>query len=515
MSSANFGQNAWLVDQMYQQYSKDPQSVDPEWRDFFKKNPQGNAEVSSAETPKESAGSRVSSEDAVQQQTVAQAASEVIPDSKKQQPEHTKRSVIPERKAPPAPKDVVDAPEAGKSVIRGAAKAVVKNMDLSLEIPTATSVRDMPAKLMFENRTMINNTLRARGGGKISFTHIIGYALIRAVMAHPDMNNSYEVVDGKPTLVTPEHINLGLAIDMVGKNGTRSLVVAAIKESETLSFSQFVEKYEDIVDRARHGKLTMDDFSGVTISLTNPGGIGTRHSVPRLTKGQGAIIGVGSMDYPAEFAGASEDRLGEMGVGKLVTITSTYDHRIIQGAESGEFLRTMSRLLINDEFWDDIFKSMKVPYAPVRWSQDLPNAGVDKSTRVMELIESYRSRGHLIADIDPLHWTQPGLPVPDHSDLFIENHGLTLWDYDRTFNVGGFLGRETMTLREVLEALRKAYTLKVGYEYTHILDAEERSWLRERIEAGQPRYSQAEQKYILQKLCLLYTSDAADDAPRV
>ena len=253
MSSANFGQNAWLVDQMYQQYSKDPQSVDPEWRDFFKKNPQGNAEVSSAETPKESAGSRVSSEDAVQQQTVAQAASEVIPDSKKQQPEHTKRSVIPERKAPPAPKDVVDAPEAGKSVIRGAAKAVVKNMDLSLEIPTATSVRDMPAKLMFENRTMINNTLRARGGGKISFTHIIGYALIRAVMAHPDMNNSYEVVDGKPTLVTPEHINLGLAIDMVGKNGTRSLVVAAIKESETLSFSQFVEKYEDIVDRARHG----------------------------------------------------------------------------------------------------------------------------------------------------------------------------------------------------------------------------------------------------------------------
>ena len=500
MSSANFGQNAWLVDQMYQQYSKDPQSVDPEWRDFFKKNPQGDAENNTATTPKESAGSRVSSEDAVQQQTVAQAASEVIPDSKKQHPEHTKRSIIPERKAPPAPKDVVDAPEAGKSVIRGAAKAVVKNMDLSLEIPTATSVRDMPAKLMFENRTMINNTLRARGGGKISFTHIIGYALIRAVMAHPDMNNSYEVVDGKPTLVTPEHINLGLAIDMAGKNGTRSLVVAAIKESETLSFSQFVEKYEDIVDRARHGKLTMDDFSGVTISLTNPGGIGTRHSVPRLTKGQGAIIGVGSMDYPAEFAGASEDRLGEMGVGKLVTITSTYDHRIIQGAESGEFLRTMSRLLINDEFWDDIFKSMKVPYAPVRWSQDLPNAGVDKSTRVMELIESYRSRGHLIADIDPLHWTQPGLPVPDHSDLFIENHGLTLWDYDRTFNVGGFLGRETMTLREVLAALRKAYTLKVGYEYTHILDAEERSWLRERIEAGQPRYSQAEQKYILQKL---------------
>ena len=87
-------------------------------------------------------------------------------------------------------------------------------MDISLEIPTATSVRDMPAKLMFENRAMVNETLRARGGGKISFTHIIGYALVQAVKAHPDMNNSYEVVDGKPTLVTPEHINLGLAIDL-------------------------------------------------------------------------------------------------------------------------------------------------------------------------------------------------------------------------------------------------------------------------------------------------------------
>ncbi|WP_459611303.1 multifunctional oxoglutarate decarboxylase/oxoglutarate dehydrogenase thiamine pyrophosphate-binding subunit/dihydrolipoyllysine-residue succinyltransferase subunit [Corynebacterium urogenitale] len=497
MSSANFGQNAWLVDQMFQQYKKDPQSVDPEWRDFFAKTPQGDVATSSSES--KDAG-RTDSSDAVKQQTVAKAAAKKAPESKKEQPAHNRASTIPQRVAPPAPKEPVEAPEPGEKVIKGASKAVVKNMDLSLEIPTATSVRDMPAKLMFENRAMVNDSLRARGGGKISFTHIIGYALIRAVMAHPDMNNNYVVKDGKPTLVTPEHINLGLAIDMTAKNGTRSLVVAAIKEAETLSFAEFVSKYEDIVKRAREGKLTMDDFSGVTISLTNPGGIGTRHSVPRLTKGQGAIIGVGSMDYPAEFAGASEDRLGEMGIGKLVTITSTYDHRIIQGAESGEFLRTMGRLLIDDNFWDDIFISMKVPYAPVRWSQDLPNIGVDKSTRVMKLIEAYRSRGHLIADIDPLHWTQPGLPVPDHSDLNIESHGLTLWDYDRTFNVGGFLGRETMTLREVLTALRKAYTLKVGYEYTHILDKEERSWLRERIEAGQPKYSQAEQKYILQKL---------------
>ncbi len=500
MSSANFGQNEWLVDMMYQQYKEDPKSVDAEWRDYFEENSSpvstsgntqaatGNGSQKTTVTPTRdtTAGGKQPKGSASQSQTPQSLDSSAKP--------------TPKRTVPPAPKQPVEAPEPGKTTIKGAAKAVVKNMDISLEIPTATSVRDMPAKLMFENRAMVNETLRARGGGKISFTHIIGYALVQAVKAHPDMNNSYEVVDGKPTLVTPEHINLGLAIDMVGKNGQRSLVVAAIKEAENMSFGEFVEKYEDVVHRGREGKLTMDDFTGVTISLTNPGGIGTRHSVPRLTKGQGAIIGVGSMDYPAEFAGASEDRLGEMGIGKLVTITSTYDHRIIQGAESGEFLRTMSRLLINDEFWDDIFHAMRVPYAPTRWSQDLPNIGVDKSTRVMQLIEAYRSRGHLIADINPLQWTQPGLPIPDHSDLNIESHGLTLWDFDRTFHVGGFAGRETMTLREVLATLRKAYTLKVGSEYTHILDAEERNWLQDRIEAGQAEFTPAQQKYILQKL---------------
>lgn len=495
MSSANFGQNEWLVDQMYQQYKQDPQSVDADWQNFFKNNNfAADSAAPAAQTSTATSAQAPATAAAAPAQAAPAAAKSAAPTTGKG------AAKVPTRVAPPAPKAPVAAPEPGATVLKGAAKAVAKNMDISLEIPTATSVRDMPAKLMFENRAMINETLTARGGSKISFTHIIGWALVQAVMAHPDMNNYYDEIDGKPTLVTPEHINLGLAIDMVAKNGTRSLVVAAIKECETLNFSTFVEKYEDIVARGRAGKLVMDDFQGVTISLTNPGGIGTRHSVPRLTKGQGAIIGVGSMDYPAEFAGASEDRLGEMGIGKLVTITSTYDHRIIQGAESGEFLRTMSRLLINDEFWNDIFASLRVPYAPVRWSQDLPNIGVDKSTRVMQLIEAYRSRGHLLADIDPLHWTQPGLPQPSHADLLIETHGLTLWDYDRTFNVGGFAGRETMTLREVLSHLRKAYTLKVGTEYTHILDAEERLWLQQRIEEGQTPFSHAEQLYILQKL---------------
>lgn len=486
----SFGQNEWLVDEMYQQFQKDPQSVGQEWREFF-----------ATHTPSDK-GEDLSSMAKPAAATKAEAKATGRRESKGTEPTKT-----PNKPKSPKPKQSpmdaaakVSAVESGEAPLKGVAKAIAKNMDISLEMPTATSVRDMPARLMFENRTLVNNQLARTRGGKISFTHILGYAMVKAVMLHPDMNNNYKVVDGKPVLVTPEHINLGLAIDMPAKDGSRSLVVAAIRECETLSFKQFVDAYEDIVVRARHGKLTGKDFQGVTISLTNPGGIGTRHSVPRLTKGQGAIIGVGSMDYPAEFAGASADRLAEMGIGKLVTITSTYDHRIIQGAESGEFLRTMSNLLVDDKFWDHIFQTMQVPYTPMRWAQDVPNTGIDKNTRVMRLIEAYRNRGHLLADIDPLRYDQPNMAAPNHADLDIREHGLTLWDLDRTFNVGGFGGKETMTLREVLTRLRNAYCLKVGSEYAHILDREEREWLEDRIEGGQPKPSHAEQKYILQKL---------------
>ncbi|KAA9225500.1 multifunctional oxoglutarate decarboxylase/oxoglutarate dehydrogenase thiamine pyrophosphate-binding subunit/dihydrolipoyllysine-residue succinyltransferase subunit [Corynebacterium amycolatum] len=489
-SDMSFGQNEWLVDEMYQQFQKDPQSVGQEWREFF-----------ATHTPSQKG------EDLSNMAKPAAATKEEAKATGRRESKGVEPTKTPNKPASPKPKKSpmdaaakVSAVESGEEPLKGVARAIAKNMDVSLEMPTATSVRDMPARLMFENRTLVNNHLARARGGKISFTHIIGYAMVKAVMLHPDMNNNYKVVDGKPVLVTPEHINLGLAIDMPAKDGSRSLVVAAIRECETLTFKQFVDAYEDIVVRARHGKLTGKDFQGVTISLTNPGGIGTRHSVPRLTKGQGAIIGVGSMDYPAEFAGASADRLAEMGIGKLVTITSTYDHRIIQGAESGEFLRTMSNLLVDDKFWDHIFQTMRVPYTPIRWAQDLPNTGIDKNTRVMRLIEAYRSRGHLLADIDPLRSDQPNDSAPNHADLDIEEHGLTLWDLDRTFNVGGFGGKETMTLREVLSRLQNAYCLKVGSEYAHILDREEREWLEERIEGGQPKPSHAEQKYILQKL---------------
>ena len=247
-----------------------------------------------------------------------------------------------------------------------------------------------------------------------------------------------------------------------------------------MSFAQFVAAYEDIVRRARDGKLTAEDFAGVTISLTNPGTIGTVHSVPRLMAGQGAIIGVGAMEYPAEFQGASAERIAELGIGKLITLTSTYDHRIIQGAESGDFLRTIHEMLLSDDFWDEIFREMGVPYEPIRWSTDNPDSIVDKNARVMELIAAYRNRGHLMADIDPLRLDNARFR--SHPDLEVLTHGLTLWDLDRVFKVNGFAGAEYKKLRDILGLLRDAYCRHVGVEYTHILDPEQLEWLEERVE---------------------------------
>ncbi|MBF6482454.1 2-oxo acid dehydrogenase subunit E2, partial [Nocardia cyriacigeorgica] len=359
-------------------------------------------------------------------------------------------------------------------------------------------VRAIPAKLMIDNRLVINNHLARTRGGKISFTHLLGYAIVQAVKAFPNMNRHFAEIDGKPNSVTPAHTNLGLAIDLPGKDGNRSLVVAAIKGCEEMTFGQFHTAYEDIVRRAREGKLTAEDFSGVTISLTNPGTIGTVHSVPRLMSGQGAIIGAGAMEYPAEFQGMSDERIAEIGVGKLMTLTSTYDHRIIQGAESGDFLRTIHQLLISDEFYDEIFHGLGVPYEPVRWRKDVKERGVDKSTRVLEMIAAYRNRGHLMADTDPLRLVKD--KFRSHPDLDVTQHGLTLWDLDREFNVGGFHGQERMKLRDVLSVLRDSYCRHVGVEYTHILETDQLEWIQERVEQKHVKPTVAQQKYILNRL---------------
>ncbi|MBW0118882.1 multifunctional oxoglutarate decarboxylase/oxoglutarate dehydrogenase thiamine pyrophosphate-binding subunit/dihydrolipoyllysine-residue succinyltransferase subunit, partial [Pseudonocardia abyssalis] len=380
--------------------------------------------------------------------------------------------------------------------IRGAANAVVKNMNASLAVPTATSVRAVPAKLLADNRVVINNQLKRTRGGKISFTHLIGFAVVKALADFPTMNRHFVETDGKPTVVQPEHVNLGLAIDLPGKGGQRSLVVVSIKGCEAMNFAQFWSAYEAIVHKARSGGLTGEDFAGTTISLTNPGTLGTNHSVPRLMQGQGTIVGVGAMEYPAEFQGASDERLAQIGISKIITLTSTYDHRIIQGAESGDFLRRIHALLLGGEgFYDDIFRALRVPYEPVRWVQDLPDDAVDKTARVIELIDAYRTRGHLMADTDPLNYRQRR-----HPDLDVLSHGLTLWDLDREFACGGFGGKERMKLRDVLGLLRDSYCRTVGTEYMHIADPEQRTWLQERIEVPHQKPHAAEQKYILSKL---------------
>ncbi|WP_396934936.1 multifunctional oxoglutarate decarboxylase/oxoglutarate dehydrogenase thiamine pyrophosphate-binding subunit/dihydrolipoyllysine-residue succinyltransferase subunit, partial [Mycolicibacterium sp.] len=487
-SPSPFGQNEWLVEEMYRKFREDPSSVDPSWHEFlvdYSPEPAADTSAANGQPAAPAAPAQTTT-------TAPPPAPAPAPAAKPAKPAEPAKPAKPAATAP--------APAEGdeNQVLRGAAAAVVKNMNASLEVPTATSVRAIPAKLMIDNRIVINNHLKRTRGGKISFTHLLGYAIVQAVKKFPNMNRHFAEVNGKPNAVTPAHTNLGLAIDLPGKDGSRSLVVAAIKRCETMRFGQFIAAYEDIVRRARDGKLTAEDFSGVTISLTNPGTIGTVHSVPRLMAGQGAIIGAGAMEYPAEFQGASEERINEVGIGKLITLTSTYDHRIIQGAESGDFLRTIHQLLLDDEFFDEIFRELGIPYEPVRWRTDNPDSITDKNARIIELIAAYRNRGHLMADIDPLRLDKTRFR--SHPDLDVLTHGLTLWDLDREFKVDGFAGKQYMKLRDVLSVLRDAYCRHVGVEYTHILEPEQQKWLQERIEIKHDKPTVAEQKYILSKL---------------
>ena len=500
--ASQFGPNEWLIEEMYEQFLHDPSSVDSAWHEFFADYKPGQAATESSATAVNATAAPTPATVTATRTTesngqVRPTSTATTPTPSKPKPAEPAAKPSPQEAAKAAPVKEQGPPGEDTKPLRGAAAAIAKNMEQSLTVPTATSVRAVPAKLLFDNRIVINNHLKRNKGGKVSFTHLIGYALIRALKDFPNMNRHYgEDAKGKPAVVTPEHVNLGLAIDLAGKDGSRNLVVASIKGCEQMSFLQFWQAYEDIIRKARHNSLTADDFAGTTISLTNPGPSGTNHSVPRLTKGQSAIIGVGAMDYPAEFQGASEKALVEMGVSKIVTLTSTYDHRVIQGAESGDFLRKVHQLLLGEDgFFDDIFTSLRIPYEPVRWTQDIPEGAVDKTARVLELIDAYRTRGHLMADIDPLNYRQRR-----HEDLDVLSHNLTLWDLDREFAVGGFAGQEHMKLRDVLGVLRDSYCRTVGVEYMHILEPDEREWLQRRVEKPHAKPDSTEQKYILSKL---------------
>ncbi|MFS1298605.1 multifunctional oxoglutarate decarboxylase/oxoglutarate dehydrogenase thiamine pyrophosphate-binding subunit/dihydrolipoyllysine-residue succinyltransferase subunit [Streptosporangium longisporum] len=523
---AAFGQNEWLVDELYQKYLQDPESVDRAWWNFFadynpdsgagRAAPQGAATAastpptpaapsaspdgSSAEPSNGSPGETATPAPAPQ---AAPATTAATTDTPAPAPEATAvKTPAPAAKAAPADrsKQETQLPAGAEEVrLRGAAARTAANMEASLVVPTATSVRAVPAKLLIDNRIVINNHLSRGRGGKVSFTHIIGFAVVKALAVLPEMNHSYTEVDGKPVLVKPEHVNLGLAIDVAKSDGTRQLLVPSIKATEAMDFRQFWVAYEDVVRKARAGKLGVDDFGGTTISLTNPGTIGTVHSVPRLMPGQGTIIGVGAMEYPAEYQGASPDTLSRLAVSKVMTLTSTYDHRIIQGAQSGDFLRQIHRLLLGEDgFYDEIFESLRIPYEPIRWVQDISTTHDDdvaKSARVIELIHAFRVRGHLMADTDPLEYKQR-----KHPDLDIKSHGLTLWDLEREFATGGFGGRPLMKLREILGVLRDSYCRTIGVEYMHMQNPEERAWIQARIERPHAKPDRTEQLRVLERL---------------
>ncbi len=499
--AGDFGANAWLVEELYKQYSADPNSVDRSWWPILQRFAAGEGATGAAAPPQTAAPAA----QAVTPPATPAAAAASPAASTGTQPART-TNVAP-RSAPipaEAPRTtpitgVIPVDEDAVTPLRGMARTLSKNMDQSLTIPTATSVRTIPAKLLIDNRIVINNHLRRSRGGKVSFTHLIGWALIQTLKDFPSQNVAYADVDGKPSIVVPAHIGLGIAIDIPKPDGTRSLLVPSIKRAETLDFNDYLVAYEDLVKRARDNKLGAADFQGTTISLTNPGGIGTVHSVPRLMQGQGAIIGAGALEYPAEFQGASEEVLTRLGISKTITLTSTYDHRVIQGAGSGQFLKIVhERLTGGHDFYEEIFAALRIPYKPVQWASDIHvdiSGAIDKSARVQELINSFRVRGHLMADVDPLEYVQR-----THPDLEIENHGLTFWDLDREFVTGGIGGKRTMLLRDILGVLRDSYCRKIGIEYMHIQDPEQRLWIRGKVEVPYEKPSHDEQLRILDKL---------------
>ena len=385
-----FGPNSGLVEEMYQQYLENPSSVGQGWVDFFADyKPRAQRDARSTSFPQV--------------------------DNRKEE----------RRSESPAP--------AQKAI-----KPIHANEDSTIS-----------AKLMEINRTIINNSLARHGGGKLSFTHLIAFAVALAVKKVPGMNVGYgEDENGKPTLITHQDLNLGLAVDVKKPNGSRSLVVPNIRNANNMTFQQFYSAYEEMIRKVKSNKLTADDFASTTATITNPGMIGTEHSVPRLMPGQGFILGAGSIAYPAEYGGADPETIAELGISKVLMLTSTYDHRVVQGALSGEFLKHVHELLIGQHnFYEDIFESLEIPYEAAKWNQDSrPEKSsiemYEKVLNVYRLINQYRARGHLIADLDPLHRDK----ITTFEELDILHYGLSIWDLDRKFPTGGLGGKSSICI---------------------------------------------------------------------
>ncbi|MBS1872098.1 MAG: multifunctional oxoglutarate decarboxylase/oxoglutarate dehydrogenase thiamine pyrophosphate-binding subunit/dihydrolipoyllysine-residue succinyltransferase subunit [Acidobacteria bacterium] len=457
------GINSWLEDELYQQYLHDRKTVDDSWKHRF-----------------ETEGGAINGNG-------APAVARTSDDS-------TAVAVLDAPPAPPAAVEPTPLPEPGPGEqivpLRGAAARIAENMTQSLSIPVATSQRTIAVKVIDENRRVINQHRSIHGDSKVSYTHLVGWAIVKAVQEAPAINNAYLEHEGAGYRRVRTQVNLGIAVDVAGKDGGRSLTVPNIKNVQAMNFEQYMEAFDDIVARARRGKLTLADFEGTTISLTNPGTVGTNGSVPRLMPGQGAIIATGAIDFPAGFQGVTEEMKAMLGLSKVMTVTCTYDHRVVQGAESGAFLGRLQALLQGEHrFYDQLFKDLGIPYHPVMWEEAkqaaLPGAGfaggmqeLARQASVLQLINAYRVRGHLIGDLDPL-----GGQASYHAELDPATYGLTIWDRDRQFITGTLMnGQSTATLREILERCRRTYCGRLGCEYMNIQHPEQKDWLQSRME---------------------------------
>jgi len=460
----DFGPNDWFVEDMWERFQENPTSVPDSWRRFFEDR---------------------QSHDPAQGEVHPNPSTPPVPASPL-----PPKDRAPQNSTPPAspPEQVKIPSNGGGAPLRGPAQALARNMERSLSVPVATSVRRIPAKALEINRTIINNQLSRDGRPKISFGHIITWAIVKAFGAHPGMNVAYVAPkEGEaPSIKRFDRVNIGVAIDLARPDGSRSLMVPVLKNAAQLEPREFFAAYDELIARVRSQKVTADDFAGATATVTNPGTLGTEHSIPRLMEGQAAIIGVGAIAYPAEFAAADPQVLNELGIAKTVTITSTYDHRVIQGAESGEFLSTLNDSITGKtDFYKEIFDSLEVAYEPAKWTVDHgsslgspPSEQAEKQIHVQTLIDSYRVRGHLLARLDPLDMTPPTVTP----ELDPATYGLTLWDLSRTFLTDGLAGTRTATLQEILSILRDTYCGVIGYEYMHIQSPDERRWIQDRSE---------------------------------
>ena len=430
----------------------------------------------------------------------------------------TKVDVLAAADGSTAPEPGATAPAGpGETALRGPAGMLVKAMNESRSIPTATSFRTVAVDTLDAKRKGLNVALAERGM-KVSFTHLVAWAIVQAANEWSVMARHYEERDGKSFAIDDGALNLGIAVDVERKDGSRNLMVPAIKGSDSMTFSEFHAAYEDLITKTRENRLTPDDFAGTNITLTNPGGIGTVASVPRLMTGQGTIVAAGSIAYPPEWSHADPARIENSGVSKVMTLTSTYDHRIIQGAESGNFLKSLDRLLSGDsDFYekvvldldlDDSILAMSVPKA----SLAMPMAATSASSAISEpptpellqavqaatsLLKGYRTRGHLASDLDPLGSEPKGDP-----SLHPETVALTPELMAQIPASVLRVGEPGETLLEALPRMRAAYTSSIGYQFEHISSHQQRVWMREMIETGAHRkpFSPEKQRRLLDRL---------------